>query len=89
MFLFKKNDWIQVWNSSAKWVDGNNNIISHVHYMIDYSPSRSKYRLRGEGRNHKEHGFYGEALSMLTQFNLELLNDPQKVRHDKLKKLGI
>lgn len=87
--FFKPKDWVQIWSTSGTWVDHTNDTIGRVHYMIDYSESRNMYRLRKQGHKPSEHGLYGEALSALSKFNLELINDPQRVRDNKLKKLGI
>ena len=86
---FKKNDWTQIWNDTGIWTDSNNQKIGQCFFMIDFSPSRNQFRIRVEGRNPKEHSRYEVALNTLSKLNLDNINDPARVRDEKLKQLGI
>lgn len=89
MFSFiKKRDWIQIWNISGTWTSSGRTV-SHCHFMIDWSESRHKFRLRVDGDDPKSHSLYGDALETLTKLNRQLFNDPQIQRDKKLKELGI
>lgn len=87
--LIKKNDWVQIWNTSGVWKDTHGDTTGRCHYMIDWSESRGKFRLRISGRNPEDHGLYEVALDTLTKLNLAQINDPARIRDEKLKQLGI
>ena len=89
-FLKYRNDWVQVWNDDANWHSGNpSETTGRCWYMIDWSESRGKFRLRTSGKLPSQHGYYKVALDKLTKLNLDVLNDISSVRDKKLKSLGI
>ena len=77
MRLFKPNDWKVVWAESAVWTrtsrseftNSNNSWDENCFYIIEYSESRNKYRLKTSGYKPKDHIFYGDVLKTLAQFN--------------------
>ena len=88
-FLTYRRDWIQVWNACGLWVNDSGETTSRCHFMIDWSESRHRYRLRVSGLFPRKHGYYKEALGTLTKLNVELLTDVSSDRDRKLKLLGI
>lgn len=86
--LFQKNDWVIVESYTGTWTLGGKPAL-YCYYNIELSPSQCKYRISFEGEDPKNHSLYGEVLKRLAQLNKEILNDPAKIRDEKLKQLGI
>jgi hypothetical protein len=79
--LFKKNDWILVWNSYSEWTvqsvhpyGGNYETKERCFYKIYYSKLRNKYKMECEGYDPYKHFDYNKALTKLSELNNELLN---------------
>jgi len=87
--LFVKEDWILFDTLDGHWVNTNGNRTGNCFYNIEFSPNLNKFRLICEGKDPKEHQMYSEALKKLAEYNRALLNDPARIRDEKLKQLGI